>query len=251
MTNARTTLHLRRRTPRASLLLAGVGAALVATTAAASAHVSIQPGSVEGGSYSVVSVRVPNERDDEATTRVRVILPTDQPLASVQTTAVPGWRVTTARRNLDQPLEVSGSEITTVVAEVTWTAVAGGVRPGQFQDFALSLGQLPESGELVFKAVQTYSGGERVAWNEVAVDAPAEPEHPAPVLVVTPPEQAPAAVAASDGASDGAEAAAPVTADSGDASDGGSGSALPLGLSVAALVTALVALGVGLRRRTG
>jgi uncharacterized protein len=71
-----------------------------------------------------------------------------------------------------------------VVSEVTWTATDGGVRPGQFQDFPVSLGQLPEAGELVFKAVQRYSSSEQVAWNQVAVDDAAEPERPAPVLAL-------------------------------------------------------------------
>src|SRR3712207_2286556 len=144
-----------RGTTRGGLLLGTVGAALVATAAPASAHVTIQPGSIEGGGFSVVSVRVPNERDGAATTKVRVVLPADQPLGSVQTTPVPGWRVTTAQRDLDEPLDFFGAELRAVVSQVTWTATDGGVRPGQFQDFAISLGQLPDSGELTFKAIQT------------------------------------------------------------------------------------------------
>jgi periplasmic copper chaperone A len=236
-----------RRTTRAGLLLAALGAAVGASTVPASAHVTVQPGSLEGGGFSVVSVRVPNERDDASTTKVRVVLPADQPLGSVQTTPVPGWRVATAQRELDEPIDFFGSELTTVVSEVTWTAVDGGVRPGQFQDFALSLGQLPESGNLVFKAVQTYSSGEEVAWNEVAVDDAAEPEHPAPVLTLTAPGGDPAAVGAAD-SEDTTAAAATGTTPAADVDD--SGSALPIGLSVAALVVALGALGVGLKRRT-
>ena len=244
MTNHDPTSGSRGRTARAGVLLTAVGAALLASTVPASAHVSVQPGTVEGGGFSVVSFRVPNERDDAETTRVRVVLPVDQPLGSVQTTPVPGWRVSTQQRQLDEPLEMFGSEITTVVSEVTWTATAGGLRPGEFEDFPLSLGQLPESGEMVFKAVQGYSSGERVAWNEVAVDASAEPEHPAPVLTLTPPEEAPEAVGASDTAGDAGEAAPATSADA------DPGTAWPIGLSVLALVTALVALGVGLKRRT-
>src|SRR3712207_2018279 len=146
----------RRLGVRLAAVSLGAGA-LLAVPGVASAHVTIQPSSIEGGGFSVVSVRVPNERDDASTTKVRVILPVDQPLGSVQTTPVPGWRVATAERDLDEPLEFFGSELTSVISEVTWTATDGGVRPGQFQDFGLSLGQLPESGDLVFKAVQTYS----------------------------------------------------------------------------------------------
>ena len=229
----------RRRTTSACCLLGLIGAGVVAATVPATAHVTVQPGRVEGGGFAVVSFRVPNEREDASTTRVRVILPSDRPLGSVQTTPVPGWRVTTRERELDEPLELFGSTISTVVSEVTWSAAAAGVRPGQFQDFPLSLGQLPESGELAFKAVQTYSSGERVTWNEVAVDDSAEPEHPAPVLVVTPPEEA-----AEPEVEPEPEPAAPPA-------DSGPGAAWPIGISVVALLTALVALGAGLKRRTG
>jgi uncharacterized protein YcnI len=238
-----------RRTTRAGLLTAAVGTALLASTVPASAHVTIQPGSLEGGDFSVVAVRVPNERDDASTTRLRVILPDDQPLGSVQTTPLPGWRVTTAQRKLDQPLDFFGAKLTSVVSEVTWTATAGGVRPGQFQDFPLSLGQLPESGDLVFKAVQTYSNGEKVAWNQEAVDDAAEPEHPAPVLTVTAPGTGPTAIDAADAGNQTSVAPAETPAAAAD-SDGDSGSALPIGLSAAALVVALGALGVALKRRT-
>lgn len=233
--------------PRAATVLVGAQVAVqVVGAGPAAAHVTVQPGSVEGGGYAVVALRVPNERDDAATTRVRVLLPTEQPLSSVQTTPVPGWRARTAERELDEPLEVGGSEVSTVVSEVVWTAEGEGVRPGQFQDFALSLGPLPESGELVFRAVQTYDSGERVTWNETTADPAVEPEHPAPVLTLTPPQQAPAAVEA-PGAAAGSSDEQEVTAPEGD----GPVALLPVGVAVLALLTALAALGVALKRRTG
>ena len=51
-----------------------------------------------------------------------------------------------------------------------------GVKPGQFQDFDLSLGVLPKSGRLQFTALQTYSDGEQVKWNEISTDPSVEPE---------------------------------------------------------------------------
>jgi uncharacterized protein YcnI len=249
-TNTSSASPSRHRPLGARLAAVSVGAgALLAVPGVASAHVTIQPSSIEGGGFSVVSVRVPNERDDASTTKVRVVLPDDQPLGSVQTTPVPGWRVTTAQRELDEPLEFFGSELTSVVSEVTWTATNGGVAPGQFQDFAVSLGQLPESGDLTFKAIQTYSNGERVAWNEVAVDDSAEPEHPAPVLTVTAPETDPAAVDAADAPTgDSEDTAAAGTAATG-STDEGSNSTLPVVLSAGALLVALGALFLAWRRR--
>src|SRR6187397_2699047 len=119
---------LRRTAARIGLgVTAGLALAL-ALPGAAQAHVSVQ-GEAKGGGFSVVAFRVPNERDDASTTRLRVILPRDHPIGSVQTTAVPGWKVTTATRKLDKPIEMFGEKLDTVVSRVTWTATGGGIRP--------------------------------------------------------------------------------------------------------------------------
>jgi uncharacterized protein YcnI len=241
-----------RRTLRlASAGLTGLVATIVAAPAA-QAHVTVQPGELEGGGFSVVSFRVPNERDDASTTRLRVTLPEDQPMGSVRTTPLPGWRVTTRTRQLDEPIELFGEELDSVVSEITWKATDAGIEPGQYVDFDLSIGQLPESGELAFQARQTYSSGEQVDWNEVAV-GDAEPEHPAPVLSLTPP-------APEEGTAD--PAAAPVTGDDAGSSersddpdtgeaagDDSSDTALPLTLSGLALVLSVAALGLAWSRR--
>ena len=236
---------LRRRAARTGLgVTAGLALAL-ALPGVAQAHVTVQ-GEAKGGGFAVVAFRVPNERDNASTTQLRVILPEDHPIGSVQTTPVPGWKITTATRKLDKPIEMFGEKLDSVVSRVTWTATSGGIKPGQFQDFDLSLGQLPESGELVFNALQTYSSGEKVNWNEVSADPSVEPEHPAPVLEITP-----------------AAAAKPAgTTDTGNASGAGhrgqqtprrprgddASMALPIGLSGAALVLSLFAAVLAWRR---
>ena len=177
----------RRRTlARVGIGIGATVAAILALPGIAQAHVTVQPGTTEGGDFSVVAFRVPNERDNASTTQVRVTLPEDQPIGYVSTTPVPGWKISTATRQLDKPIEIFGEQLDTVISEVTWTATAGGIRPGQFQDFDLSLGPLPESGEMVFNALQTYSSGEKVNWNEVSADPSVEPEHPAPTLTIKP-----------------------------------------------------------------
>src|SRR4029450_11811167 len=85
----------------------GIGAtvaAILALPGIAQAHVTVQPGSAEGGGFSVVAFRVLNEPDSASTSHVRVPLPQDQPIGSVQTTPVPGWKIITATRKLDQPI---------------------------------------------------------------------------------------------------------------------------------------------------
>ena len=225
----------------------GVGivvAALLALPGLAQANVTVQPKTAEGGGFSVVALRVPNERDDASTTQVRVTLPQDQPIGSVQTTPVAGWKITTATRQLDKPIEMFGEQLDTVVSEVTWTATGGGIRPGQFQDFAVSLGQLPESGELVFNALQTYSSGEKVNWNQVSTDPSVEPEHPAPILRITP------AVAEQGSAptDPGGQAGQNEQATSGSQSDTVFDSTLPLIISGAALTLSIIAVALASRR---
>ena len=242
-----------RRRAAARLGLGTVTALAIglALPGAAQAHVTVQPGAAEGGGFSVISFRVPNERDDASSTRLRVTLPEDQPLGSVQTTPVPGWKVTTTTRELDEPIEMFGQQLDRVVSRITWTATDGGIQPGQVQDFDVSLGQLPASGELVFNALQTYSSGEKVNWNEVAADPAAEPEHPAPVLTLTPAAAEPATDPATgtdtettgSGQGDQADSATQT-----DESGTGSDSTLPIVMSGDALVLSLLAAVLAWRR---
>jgi uncharacterized protein YcnI len=230
---------------RVGVGIAVTAAAILALPGIAQAHVTVQPKTVEGGGFSVVAFRVPNERDDANTTQVRVSLPIDQPMGSVQTTPVAGWKITTATRQLDKPIDMFGERLDTVVSEVTWTATDGGIRPGQFQDFAVSLGQLPESGELVFNALQTYSSGEQVNWNQVSTDPSVEPEHPAPILRITPAPAAEGSEVTNEG-SQGGQGEEQVTSGQ---SDVRSASTLPLVVSGAALALSLVAVVLAWRLR--
>jgi uncharacterized protein YcnI len=134
-----------------------------------------------------------------------------------------------------------------VVSEVTWTATGGAIRPGQFQDFNVSLGQLPDSGELVFNTLQTYSSGEKVNWNQVSADPSVEPEHPAPILTITP-----AGAGGSAAADQGSQTGQDEQVNSTTQSDNASNSTLALILSGAALVLSLVAAALAWRqgRRT-
>ncbi|MFC8273629.1 YcnI family protein [Streptomyces sp. NPDC057271] len=148
------------------------------------AHVGVQPqGEAAKGGYATVNVKVPNERDNASTIKVEVNFPADHPLASVMPQPVPGWKAETTRSTLAKPLELHGKTIKEAVTKVTWTAEGGAkIGPGQFQQFPLSLGQLPEdTDQLVIKAIQTYDNDEVVRWIEEPKDG-AELQNPAPVL---------------------------------------------------------------------
>ncbi|MFB7931853.1 YcnI family protein [Streptomyces sp. NPDC056039] len=163
---------------------AAAGVTVLALSAPAFAHVTVQPeGEAAKGGYAVVDFKVPNERDDASTTKLEVNFPTDHPLASVMPEPVPGWDIKVTKSKLDKPLEMHGEKISEAVTKVTWTADGDGIKAGFFQKFPVSIGTLPEDAdELVFKALQTYSNKEVVRWIEVPQDGKEEPDNPAPVL---------------------------------------------------------------------
>ncbi|MZF85474.1 YcnI family protein [Streptomyces sp. SID5643] len=163
---------------------AAAGITVLALSAPAFAHVTVQPeGTAAKGGYAVVDFKVPNERDDASTTKLEVNFPTDHPLASVMPEPVPGWDVKVTKSTLDKPLEMHGKKISEAVTKVTWTADGEGIKAGFFQKFPVSIGTLPENtDQLVFKALQTYSNKEVVRWIEVPQKGQEEPDNPAPVL---------------------------------------------------------------------
>jgi len=234
------------------------GTAVLALSAPAFAHVSVQPeGTAAKGGYAVVDFKVPNERDNASTTKLEVTFPTDHPLASVMPEAIPGWKAEVTKSKLDKPLEMHGKKITEAVSKVTWTADGKGVEPGFFQKFPVSVGTLPEDAdELVFKAIQTYSNKEVVRWIEVPQEGQEEPENPAPVLELSAAEEGHHGSSSSDKASaeasdsDDAEAASAKT-DAAEPADSSDTTARVLGV-VGIVVGALgVAYGViAGRRRT-
>jgi uncharacterized protein YcnI len=175
--------------------------ALFALPGTASAHVTANPGIAQQGGYTKVSFRVPNERDTASTTQLEINFPIDHPIASVETRAVPGWTSTAQKTKLDKPIKTDDGEISEVVSKITWTG--GKVPPGSFEEFDISMGPLPtDTNELAFKALQTYDNGEVVRWIDTAPEGAPEPEHPAPVVKLTPADATQAAVTAATGTSD-------------------------------------------------
>lgn len=170
-----------------SVVSAAAASTVLLFAGTALAHVGVQPvGAAEKGGYATVNVKVPNERDNASTVKLEVSFPTDHPLSSVMPQPVPGWKADVTKTKLDKPLKVHGKEINEAVSKVTWSG--GKIGPGQFQQFPLSLGQLPEDADqLVLKAVQTYDNEEVVRWIEEPKEGEEEPQSPAPVLKLTEP----------------------------------------------------------------
>jgi uncharacterized protein len=208
-----------------SRIIAAAGAAVaLAVPAAAQAHVTLQPKQAPADGYTRLDVRVPNEEDAKATTKVVVQMPPG--FAGVSYEPVPGWRTAVATRKLATPIKTDDGTLTEEVARITFTATGQGLAPGQFQDFGLSL-RLPDKPagtKITFKALQTYEGGTVVRW----IGAP-DSDRPAPQVTLT--------AAAEEGHAAPAPAAAATDDDGGD--DGGNG------LAIAALIVGALGLLAG------
>jgi len=215
---------------RVALVLGVVLAGVFLVAAPASAHVTVNPQEAEKGGIARLAFRVPNESDTASTVKVEVVLPESAPVGSVSTMPVAGWTVAVEKRKVDPPVDVNGTQVSEVVSKITWTAAAGGgVKPGEFAEFPVSMGPLPDTDRLVLKALQTYSDNAVSRWIEEPQPGGEEPENPAPVLTL---------VAASSEAPSTTPGAA--AAPGGDDDSDGDGPALIL--AVIALVVALAGL---------
>jgi uncharacterized protein YcnI len=209
-----------------------LGAALLVPLALAStagAHVTLQPEEAPAGGFTRLDVRVPNERDNADTTKVVVQFPPG--FLSVSTEPVPGWESEIGMRKLDKPVEQFGEQVTEEVGRITFTGDGdtGAIRPGEFQDFGLSL-QMPERAgrSVTFPSLQTYSNGEVVRWI-----GPPDAEEPAPQVRVT--------AAEDEGGPAQEPAAQQPAATSGDGGDDDGNT-----LSIIALIVGAAGLGAGL-----
>jgi len=233
---------------RTRKLAAATAVAMLAIPAAAQAHVTLQPNTAPAGAFMVLDVRVPTERDDAATAKVDVQFPNGFAAASYQ--AVPGWRVQVIKKKLTTPIQTDDGPITEGVSRMVWTRTSrsGGIKPGQFQDFPISV-QIPgKAGDkLTFKALQTYDNGDVVRWIEESKEGQPEPAKPAPVLTLT------KAAAAGASAAPAADHHASQDA-SGDTAAAKSSDSTARTFGVVGIVVGVIgaALGVaGLRRKNG
>lgn len=216
-----------------SVVAALAGLFVFAVAAPAFAHVEVSSSDASQGGYAVLDFQVPDESDTASTTKVSIELP---PFASVSVRPLAGWTATTHDTKLAKPLVTDdGDKVTSSITRIDWTAAGANtaIKPGQFQEFTISVGPLPDADSVSFGAVQTYSDGTTVLWNQQAAPGAAEPAHPKPTLRLA--------------------SADPTSADPASAPKAASTTA-PTVLSIVALVVAAAALGlvvVGNARRRG
>jgi uncharacterized protein YcnI len=189
----------------------------------AAAHIEVVPSSTAPASAARLTFVVPTESTTASTTGVTIALPTETPISSVRAQVVPGWTAKIFTTPLATPVtDDDGNVISSAVTKVVWTATDGGIKPGQFGTLTLAVWPLPKAGTLYLPTVQHYSDGRDVNWVQQAQGS-AEPEHPAPSVVISSePAVAPAASTAS----------------------GDSGVGWGIGLGTAGIVLALLAGGV-------
>lgn len=166
----------------------------------ASAHVVVTPAQAGVAQEVVFNVSVPNERQS-AVTNLKLLIPDG--VSEVVPSVKSGWTITT-----------SGKED---VSSITWSG--GRIPVGQRDDFSFSA-QLPDStGEVHWKAYQTYADGTVVHW-----------------------DQAPNGKDDDSTGDAGPYSVTEVADDLKTAPAQGSNNTLPLGIAVAALVLSVAAL---------
>ena len=224
-----------RRSVRAAIATgAATAIAVIGFAGVAQAHVTVNPSDATQGGYARIAFRVPDESDTLSSTKLEVNLPTDEPVASVLVQPVPGWTAQVSTTKLAKPITTDdGDQVTEAISKITWTAdsVGSAIKPGQFQEFPVSLGPLPTQDSMTFKTLQTYSDGSIVRWIDESTPGGPEPEHPAPVLHLA---------KAAAGGDETASAATPTVTKTAAATS--SSNAVPLTISIIAAVLALAGL---------
>jgi uncharacterized protein YcnI len=150
-------------------------------------HITVHPSTLQAGSSDVeLTFRVPNERDNANTVKVQVFFPTNLPLLTVDVLPIPGWSSVVQTQSLAKPIQTDDGPVSQIVTDVTWTATGAGIAPGQYEDFEVAAGLVPDkAAQLVFKTLQTYSSGEIVRWIQLASSQDPNPDTPAPILSLT------------------------------------------------------------------
>jgi uncharacterized protein YcnI len=187
----------------------------------AAAHVQVLPATAAPDDAVLFDVLVPNERS-QATTRVELQIPAGVIPFSYQEPA--GW-TRTLTKNED------GSARTAI-----WR---GRLRPDGFARFSFLASTPSQEGPVAWKAIQTYSDGDKARWI-----GPAGSESPAAVTTVS--KSFPKQNAGGEGPAGQPAAAAPAAGEDED-EDEDSGAAL--WLAIGALAVSLVALALVLLRR--
>lgn len=198
----------------------------------------MSPAEATQGGFTVLTFRVPNERENAATTKVQLHFPTDTPIIGATVRQLPGWKNEVVRGPVSTTATLDGVPITQAVTSIIWTAddAANAVSGSEYQEFGVSVGPLPATDRVTFKALQTYDNGDVSRWIEQPVDGQAKPQAPAVVLRLN---ATGSGQLDTDGQPTGTGAAATSTGDGVRAGRNDASSGVTLGIAIAALVVAI------------
>ena len=158
--------------------------ATLVTTGTATAHIDVLPAELPRDQSAELTIRVPNERPDADTVRVRVGIPEQVTVYSIGP-APPGWKVTAIRG-------ANGRFASLVFS-------GGRIAPARYADFTV-LGTPFAAGQAVWPVTQTFSDGTTKPWTgtpekpgEEAPETGPTEQGPAAAQTILEPGQAPAA----------------------------------------------------------
>lgn len=151
------------------ILVAALAGALASAAIAAPgwAHVEVEADKPQAGARDVTLTFVGEaESSTEGIISERVVLPEGIGPADVRLKKAPKeWKLSPGANDV--------------------TVAGPALDPGEDAEFSILVAQLPvDSTTLVFKTVETYSGGKVSRWIEVPEEGQPEPDNPAPVLKV-------------------------------------------------------------------
>lgn len=162
------------------LTVSGLAALLASPSATAHVDAILEGGGP--GETGLITLRVPAESGNPATTKVEVRIPDDIQIRTVLAQPIAGWRLDIKKKKTDPPIyRDDGTSVDEVVSSVTWTATGPGIMPGQFDDFVLEAGPLPDVDSLALPTFQTFADGTTDAWTEPAPEG-SDPEFPVPTV---------------------------------------------------------------------
>jgi len=152
---------MNRISMRRAFAYAAVLVATLALAPSAFAHAELFPNQIPSGDGYLLSLTVPNEKEDASTTQIQITMPADFDLEHVA--PVPGWSSTVSGMKMVDGEMQGGNSITwkgklngTELAVLPFTGV-----PKKAQDYA-------------FTVRQTYSDGSVVVWSgDESSDTPA------------------------------------------------------------------------------
>ena len=194
---------------------------LLAVAAPALAHVEVSPESAAKGGSGTFTFNVEDERDAANEVGVEIVLPDGVAARDVHPSGPAGWTV----------------DFGDASTSAKFTHAAPG--PQGDQSFTLAIAKLPNTDELVFKALVTYDDGSVDRWIDLPTGGK-EPPHPAAVVKLT-------GVAAA--ATTTSEAQATVTTVA--RPDKGSNAGAIAGVIIGAIVVVGAVIAVALRRGRG